>query len=212
MNNMDLAFGVWTPNKLVDAAKKYMEATSTPGGKALVRAGANQLTGFGATAPTPMPMPTQTSNDTKNVVVLALLGGVAILLGLRVAASWYVGKKIGHPTSGAIVGGIFGAPGLGVLSLFPGNKSAVRNAKKKSKWHRPYGWTEQRYMKMKKWLVPLKGKSNQELEDIIDSTTHKAKADAARHTLELRRGGGLQKTLYNLQIAQMSAPTVRRRR
>lgn len=52
----------------------------------------------------------------------AIVVGVLVLLGLRVAASWFVGKQFNRPVSGAIVGGIFGAIGLGALSLFPGEK------------------------------------------------------------------------------------------
>lgn len=118
-----IAFGVWTPNKLVAAAKQYMAATSAPASAAIVRAGANQLTGFGADAPVPAPIvvpsaPTLSSNSA-NPAILALIGGAIVLIGLRVGASWYIGKKLGRPTSGAVVGGLFGAPGLGVLSLFP---------------------------------------------------------------------------------------------
>ena len=108
MSSIDLAFGVWTPDKIVATANKYMSATSTPGADAMVRAGYNQLV-------PPKPM----GND---AVAAAVLGGLAVLLGLRVGAAWYVGKQIGRPVSGAIAGGIFGAPGLGIMSLFPSEK------------------------------------------------------------------------------------------
>ncbi|MHC4617121.1 MAG: hypothetical protein ACYTEQ_05140 [Planctomycetota bacterium] len=58
---------------------------------------------------------------------LLALGGVLLLililiLALRFYAGWYVGKHFQRPVSGALVGGIFGAPGMGVLSLFPGKR------------------------------------------------------------------------------------------
>lgn len=51
--------------------------------------------------------------DAKNVLEAA-----GVLLLLRGLAGWYVGSKMGRPTSGAVVGGLFGPLGLGVLSFW----------------------------------------------------------------------------------------------
>ena len=59
---------------------------------------------------------------TTGAVAVVGIGAVVLaLLALRFAAGWYVGKQFQRPVSGTIVGGIFGAPGLGVLSFFPGD-------------------------------------------------------------------------------------------
>lgn len=114
-SSIDLAIGVWTPDKLVNAAKKYMATTYAPGELALVRATQQRV------MPRPMPMPMQGvgADAGAGLAVGAIAGALLILLGLRIGAAWYVGKQFGRPVSGALVGGIFGAPGLGVLSLFP---------------------------------------------------------------------------------------------
>lgn len=60
---------------------------------------------------------------TKNVLVV---GGVLIvgLLIVRAAASYYIGAQFGRPKASAAMGGLFGAPGLGVVALFgKGRKS-----------------------------------------------------------------------------------------
>ncbi len=54
------------------------------------------------------------TQDAKNTLAAA---GVLLLL-LRGLAGWYVGSKMGRPTSGAVVGGLFGPVGLGVLSFW----------------------------------------------------------------------------------------------
>ena len=118
--SMDLAIGVWTPEKLVNAAKRYMAATSAPGEIALVRAG--QASMMPMPAQTPKPMLATGADAGAGLAVGALAGAMLLLLGLRIGASWYIGKQFDRPVSGAIVGGIFGVPGLGVLSLFPTNR------------------------------------------------------------------------------------------
>jgi hypothetical protein len=110
-NKVDLAFGVLTPEKLVRAAKNIMDKTASPGEAAIMRA-------YQPKAP---------MQGTGSAAGIALIGGALLLLvGLRFGAAWYVGKKIGRPTSGTILGGVFGAPALGVLSLFPPSGKSAR--------------------------------------------------------------------------------------
>ena len=45
----------------------------------------------------------------------ALVVGVLVVRG---AMGYYVGKQINRPWGGAAAGGLFGAPGMGVLALF----------------------------------------------------------------------------------------------
>jgi hypothetical protein len=49
-----------------------------------------------------------------------LAAGLAVVVGLLVVRGtmgYYVGKRLGRPKAGAVTGAIFGAPGMGVLSL-----------------------------------------------------------------------------------------------
>ena len=63
-------------------------------------------------------------------VGVALLAILAVPLALRGWAGHYVGKQFARPKSGAVVGAIFGAPGMGLLSLFPGDKKTTKKGSK----------------------------------------------------------------------------------
>jgi hypothetical protein len=91
-----LVFGAWNPIDVAIAAN-------------------NQLTGLGKAKAS------EGGTLGKGLVIgLALI--VIGLIAARLAMGWYVGKQFDRPISGSVVGGIFGAKGLGVLSLFPGDK------------------------------------------------------------------------------------------
>lgn len=58
------------------------------------------------------------ARDRSQIALVAGVGtAVVALIALRFAAAWYVGKQFDQGASGAIIGGIFGVPGLGVLAL-----------------------------------------------------------------------------------------------
>jgi len=58
--------------------------------------------------------------DTATIAVVGGLGLVALILFLMgPLAGYYVGKRFNRPWLGAL-GGIFGAPGIGVAAAFPG--------------------------------------------------------------------------------------------
>lgn len=47
--------------------------------------------------------------------------GAAVLIGIiivRAAAAYYIGKQFGRPKASAAMGAFFGAPGVGVVSLW----------------------------------------------------------------------------------------------
>jgi hypothetical protein len=47
-----------------------------------------------------------------------VVGAVAVVLVVRGAMGYYVGKQFGRPWAGAGAGAVLGAPGLGVVALF----------------------------------------------------------------------------------------------
>ena len=115
MNALGAALGVYDPVKAVRAAKNYMAVT---GGSlsthAITRATLSGLGDGVAADVTP-------ASSVNGTAVLAIVGGVvAALLIARGAAGWYIGKQIKRPYWGIAAGAIGGAPGLGILSFFPG--------------------------------------------------------------------------------------------
>lgn len=115
MNALGAALGVYDPVKAMRVARNYMAVT---GGSlsthAITRATLSGL-GDGAAADA---TPATTANA---ATILAIIGGVVVaLLAVRGAVGWYVGKQFKRPYWGIAAGAIGGAPGLGILSLFPG--------------------------------------------------------------------------------------------
>jgi hypothetical protein len=106
-NTRKLIFGAWNPIDVAINAKNYLEST-----------------GLGKAPATPGDRLTSGGNSSSLGIVL--IGGLALIvigiIAARLAMGWYVGKQFNRPVSGSIVGGIFGPKGLGVLSLFPGDK------------------------------------------------------------------------------------------
>lgn len=133
MNGTQLLFGVWNPKTIINAAKRYTAVTTSPAAAMVPVSG---LQGFGigtvqnsaAVPPTMVTvrpretMPSSGGNGGAALFLGAIAGVLLVLVALRAGAGWYIGKQFGRPKSGALVGGIFGAPGLGVLSLFPGGR------------------------------------------------------------------------------------------
>ena len=117
MNALGAAFGIYDPAKVVRAARNFMAVTGGDASTHLVAARAG-LRGLGAD---PAPVTTTTTDAAGAGAVLAVVGGlVLVVVALRGAAGWYVGKQFKRPYLGIAAGAIGGAPGLGILSLFPG--------------------------------------------------------------------------------------------
>jgi len=117
MNALGVAFGVYDPVNAVRAAKNYLAVTS--GSLSTHAAVKASLHGLGDDVPAPAG--STANNSAAAGTILAIVGGVLVtILVLRGAAGWYIGKQFKRPYWGMAAGAIGGAPGLGILSLFPG--------------------------------------------------------------------------------------------
>ncbi|MFA4971440.1 MAG: hypothetical protein WC683_02420 [bacterium] len=117
MNALGAAFGIYDPAKVVRAAKNFMAVTGGDVSTHVVAARAG-LRGLGAD---PAPAPAPATSTAGAGTVLAVVGGIVlVVVALRGAAGWYIGKQFKRPYLGIAAGAIGGAPGLGILSLFPG--------------------------------------------------------------------------------------------
>jgi hypothetical protein len=102
MSTANMMFGVLDPVQIIARARQLNEIHRSPVSRALAR---------------------REQVATGNAAVVAGIGAIVLgIIAARAAAGWYIGKQFDRPKSGAAVGAIFGAPGMGVLSLFPGDK------------------------------------------------------------------------------------------